>query len=95
MLAGIQKDLVEALLSDDPAASAAGLGVDPDGLVLGALLVRKLRLERLLRGDPRLREAFELDPEGFAGRFRRYHRAVRPEFFFPAEEAAAFRTYEG
>lgn len=84
-----QKALVEALLEGKSVP-----GVDPDGLALAALLVLKLRLERLLRGDPGLREAFEADPEGFSGRFRRYHRAVQPSFFFPAEESAAFRSFE-
>lgn len=108
-LARLTARVLEALGSADPAAAlergreAAGLGpgaraalaqADPDGLRLAGLLVKKLRLERLLAGDPALRQAFRADPPGFTARVRRYDAAVPPTTTWPAEEAAAFRAFE-
>jgi hypothetical protein len=61
--------------------------VDPDGLALTSVLVRKLRWERLLRGAPELAQAFEKDPQGFVERWRRYEAEVPPTAYFPIEEA--------
>ena len=67
--------------------------LDPDGLRLTALLIQKLRFERILRGDPDLRRRFEEDPEGFTRGFQRYLRATPPRAVFPAEEAEQFRAF--
>ena len=77
----------------DDEERAALLGVDPDGLRMTSLLVRKLRFERLVSGDPELRAACERDPRGVTESFVRYARAVPPTSSFPAEEAAAFRRF--
>jgi hypothetical protein len=65
-------------------------GVDPDGVRIAALLVAKLRFERLLRGSRAIEAAFERDPRAFSERFRRYHEAVPMSAFFPPDEAAGF-----
>lgn len=68
-------------------------GVDPDGLRLTALLVQKLRFERILRGDPEVRRRFDEEPEATAEAIRRYLEETAPRAIFPAEEARAFRTF--
>jgi hypothetical protein len=72
----------------------AALGNSADGMRLTRLLVEKLRLERLLRGDPELAAAFVRDEAAFVARFRRYCDAVPPTAVFPSEEAAAFAAFE-
>ncbi|MBK8101546.1 MAG: hypothetical protein IPK26_31075 [Planctomycetes bacterium] len=64
--------------------------LDADGLRLTALLVHKLRFERLLRGDPALRTLFAADPVGFTRRFDRYVATTAATAVFPAEEASLF-----
>jgi hypothetical protein len=109
VLGEVSRLVVEALQASDPAATlraglassaslspeerAALAGVDPDALLLTRLLVAKLRFERLLQGDPSLRPAFEADPAAFTERFRAYDRAVPPATCWPADEAAAFRSF--
>jgi hypothetical protein len=68
-------------------------GASPDGVRLAALLVARLRFERLMRGCPEAAGAFEADPGKFAASFRRYHAEVPPTAFFPAAEAALFRVW--
>lgn len=68
-------------------------GVDDDGLRLTALLVKKLRFEAILRGDPETRRRFERDPAGVARTFERYLRAEPRRALFPAEEAERFRAF--
>jgi hypothetical protein len=80
----------ETLTEEDRAALAR---VERDGFVLTSLLVKKLRFERAIRGDPELYEEFERDPEKFTACFRRYLARVRPLAFFPEEEARAFREF--
>lgn len=109
MLSELQRLLVQALQAGDPAAwlsarqdrraLAAGerellASLDPDGLRLTGLLVRKLRFERLLRGAARMRAAFAADPAAFVLRFDRYAREVPPAAVFPAEEVRAFEEFE-
>jgi hypothetical protein len=84
--------LLDALRSGDPAA-AARLGVDEDGFRMAALLVSKLRFERLMQGDRDAAAWFERDPAAFAAAFRRYHAAVRPTAYFPWEESALWRAW--
>lgn len=69
-------------------------GVDPDGVRIQALLVARLRFERLLAGSDTVAARFERDPGELASTFRRYHREVAMRAFFPADEAAAFDAWE-
>lgn len=107
MLATLTRIVVEALQADDPPAAlasaleraeldpterAALAAIDLDGLVLAGRLVKKLRFERLLQGDPTLRAEFHADPVGFLPRFRRWDQE-RPAWTpWPAEEAREFRS---
>ena len=106
MLIDLQRVLQRALASDEPletlrqasrhlppAARATLDRIDPEGLVLTSLLVRKLRFERLCSGDRTLEAWFDRDPAGFTGIFRAYNRAVPPREYFPREEARAFFAY--
>ena len=89
--------LLEAASSDpalDDDTRAALLRVDPDGVRIQALLVARLRFERLLQGSPDLGERFERDPAELTETFRRYHREVPMHAFFPADEARAFAAWE-
>lgn len=106
MLKDLQRAMAAALLSDSPLdalrAEAAALSpgdrallerIDPDGFLLSALLVKKLRFERILRGDDRSDAWFARDPEGFTDAFRTYNREIPSTAFFPVDEARAFRDW--
>lgn len=67
--------------------------IDRDGFVITSLLVRKLRFERICRGDRELEEWFGEEPERFTEAFRAYNRDVPPREYFPRPEAATFRAY--
>lgn len=69
------------------------LAADPDGVRMSALLVAKLRFERLLRGSPDAEAWFDRDGAGFTRAFRRYHREVPMTAFFPAAEARLWRAW--
>jgi hypothetical protein len=77
----------------DPWTRDALRRVDPDGVRMQALLVARLRFERLLQGSAALAERFEQDPDALTQRFRRYHREVPMHAHFPADEAAAFARW--
>ncbi len=81
---GISEEDREALVA------AAGF---PDGVRMAALLVTKLRFERLIRGSRSAEEWFERDGEGFARAFREYQGAVPPTAFFPGEEGRLFERW--
>jgi hypothetical protein len=66
---------------------------DEDGIRMAALLVARLRFERLLRGCPEAEAWFDRDPADFAAAFRAYHAAVAPTAFFPPGEARLFRRW--
>jgi hypothetical protein len=68
---------------------------DPDGVRLSALLVARLRFERLLRGCPEAEASFARDQAAFSAAFRRYHTDVPPTAFFPQAEAALYRQWVG
>lgn len=94
--------LAQALADAAPRLTAAELAAlralvaDPraaDGMRLSRLVVQKLRLERLLRGDRAAAAAFAADPAAFVARFQRYLAAVPPTAVFPSEEAAAFAAF--
>ncbi len=71
------------------------LALDADGLRLTRILIEKLRLERLVRGDPAAAAALVADETAFVARFRRYCEQVPPTAVFPSEEAAQFAAFEG
>jgi hypothetical protein len=106
VLIELQRVLQAALASDTPldtlreatrelpAEARAILDrMDLEGFVVGSLLVRKLRFERICRGDEALERWFDRDPGGFTEIFRVYNREVPPREFFPQPEAAAFRDF--
>lgn len=76
-----------------PAERAWLASLDADGLRLTALLVKKLRFERIVLGDERLGASFDADPRRFTRQFERYARTVPPTFAFPGEEAEAFAKW--
>lgn len=106
-LAALQAIVARACLSVDPPAELARAGadaaiaplvrgwlagVDADQLRIAALLVQKLRFERITRGDTAVREHFARDPGAFTREFSAYARSVLPELF-PAAEARAFAAF--
>ncbi len=109
MLSRLQELLVLALRESDPLAFLQAtvpnevdlsdqerawlLAIDGDGLRLTRMLIRKLRLQRIVRGDPQASAFMARDPAGFAACFARYDRDVAWNYVFPREEADAFRRY--
>ena len=87
--------LAAAMRADDPVAAMRAIhpAVDGDGVQMAALLIARLRFERLLRGSPAAESWFDRDPADFARAFRRYHAEVAPSAFFPADEAALFAAW--
>jgi hypothetical protein len=106
VLIELQRVLQAALASDKPLEvlreGARGLPaearaiverIDSDGFVVSSLLVRKLRFERICRGDTALEEWFDREPASFTEIFRAYNQEVPPREFFPQPEALAFREF--
>jgi hypothetical protein len=106
--AAFERILADALLAPDPVAAVraaaaepglpaalrrALLNMDEDGVRLSALLVARLRFERLMQGSPEAGRWFEDDAAGFTAAFRRYHQAVRASSFFPRGEARLFEAW--
>lgn len=100
----LQALLADALLHADPVAfvheqcKAPGADpslahIDPDGLRMAALLVTKLRFQRLINGSRPAGEWFTRDARGFTAAFREYHGAVPPVALDPWREAAAFAEW--
>ncbi|MEZ5966405.1 MAG: hypothetical protein R3F56_21395 [Planctomycetota bacterium] len=96
-LARLQALLADALLAPDPVAFLRARSdappVDADGLRLAALLIAKLRFQRLLNGSAAALEFWQQDPAGFTRAFRTYHQAVPPTAFDPWREAEAFAAW--
>jgi hypothetical protein len=104
-----ERVIARVLLAADPVAALAEAtrrtrdaalreqlrAVDADGLRLSALLVARLRFERLVRGSGAAAAWFDRDPAGFAAYFRAYHAEVPPRAFTPAAEAADFLRFVG
>ena len=67
---------------------------DADGIRISALIVARLRFERLLHGSIEAGVWFERDPEAFTGVFQRYHEEVPPRAFSPAAEARLFNAWQ-
>ena len=91
-----ERRLAAAMRARDPVAAVRALApdADADGVRMTALLVARLRFERLLRGSPAAEAWFAGDGPGFAAAFARYHAAVAPRAFFPAEEARLFAAWQ-
>jgi len=64
--------------------------LDGDGLRLSARIVQELRLERTLRGNPRLVADYDADPAGFSSAFVAWCEQHPGGAVFPADEAAAW-----
>ena len=103
-----ERKYLEALRADDPVKALRALAkdrgvaaavrtklakADAHGVRLTALLVAKLRFERLLNGSTEAADWFEREPEAFTAAFRRYHREAPQRAFFPKAEARAFRAW--
>jgi uncharacterized protein (UPF0276 family) len=103
-----ESSLLRALVSPDPSAALAAersdpalpaavrawLGaIDEDGFRMAALLVARLRFERLCCGSPEADAWFEASPEEFAVAFRAYHGSTAPEAYFPGGEARLFAAW--
>ena len=105
MLSDLQERMVDALYGENPAEDLQKIikdfeddpaeltTVQDDGWHLSHLLLMKLRFERLTRGNPALMEEFEQNPAAFTERFKEYHNAVKPNVFFPAEEAELYQEW--
>jgi hypothetical protein len=101
--------LADALIAADPVAALRAAAADDwppelrealataaaqeDGVRLTALLVVKLRFERLVQGSRRAGEWFDRDARDFADAFRRYHAAVPPTATDPRGEADLFERW--
>lgn len=103
-LARLQAHLAGLLRARDPAAALAAAraaadadprlaAVDADGLHIAALLVAKLRFQRLLSASPAAAEWFERDGRGFTEAFRAYHTSVPAGSLDPWGEADAFARW--
>ena len=107
-LVRFERIVADALVAPDPPAAleraardadlpdellAALAAVDATGLRLSALIVARLRFERLIHGSRRAAQWYDDDPAAFAAAFRRYQEAVPATAFFPAAEARAFETW--
>lgn len=94
----LQAALIRALHADDPVAALPPelrSRLDPRGVEITGLLVRKLRFGRILRGDPAIEKRFRDDPKEFTERFREYEREVAPTAYFPPEEKRLYRDFLG
>jgi len=66
---------------------------DADGIRITALIVQKLRFERLQRADDSIGQKFDDDPEGFLDQFEAYQESVPPTAYFPAEERRLWEAF--
>jgi hypothetical protein len=104
----LERAIARALVAADPLAATRRIArdrrhppnlrralrrADGAGIEITALLVARLRFERLLRGSPDAERWFDADASSFAAAFRRYHHDVPPKAFFPPDEARAFREW--
>jgi hypothetical protein len=58
-----------------------------------ALVLKKLRFERLTEGDRSAAEQFDRDPAAFLALYRAYTAATPPAPYFPDAEARQFRRW--
>lgn len=103
-IARLQVVLAEALLAADPVvfvqtlarqpdADPALRAIDADGLRMAALLVAKLRFQRLMNASRTAREWFQRDAAAFTVAFRRYHVEVPPTSLDPWGERDRFTDW--
>lgn len=100
--------VARALVAADPAEAWRAAAADPalpaelrdalgaaaeDGVRMAALIVARLRFERLIHGSRAAADWFERDPAAFAEAFRRYHAEVRPTAALPSGEARLFEAW--
>jgi hypothetical protein len=110
MNARLERLLARALCAEDPVASLRQAArdekldaatrmrlerADADGVRIAALLIARLRFERLIAGCPEAEAWFETDPAAFTRALRDYHHAVPPTAYFPAAEARLWRFHQG
>jgi hypothetical protein len=97
-----ERAMAGVILAGDPIAALEALPegdrallepIDRDGLRITALLVARLRFERLMNGSREAAEWFEEDPRAFTAAFKRYHTAVAPLSTIPKLEARAFEAW--
>jgi hypothetical protein len=109
MLRAVQELLLDCLLADDPVRAlrealpaAVNLsdeerawlaGIDADGLAITALIVKKLRFERLTLSHGEMQDLFDVDPARFMQLYREYTAAVPPTGYFPTQEGDLFRAW--
>lgn len=96
-LARQQALLADALLAADPVAflqdQDGAPDVDADGLRIAALLIAKLRFQRLLNASRAANEWWQRDEQEFTRAFRRYHQSVPPQALDPWGEAEQFEAW--
>ena len=100
-LAALQRATAAALRAPDAAAAMArvcadaGLPLTPDadGVRLAAMIIGRLRYERIVQGSAGAEAWFDADPAGFVREFRRYHAEVPAVGLFPRGEARLFRQW--
>jgi hypothetical protein len=106
--ARLERLVADALTSADPLAGFERAARDPElpaelraalqrasplGIRLSALIVARLRFERLVQGSVAAAEWFARDPAGFTEAFRRYHVSVAPTGTTPGEEGKLFERW--
>ncbi|MDA1264675.1 MAG: hypothetical protein O2816_06310 [Planctomycetota bacterium] len=97
-LARLQRLMADALVDPEPdtalrAADPAFADTDPDGVRIAALLIVRLRFERVIHGSRQGGEWFDEDPAAFAAAFKRYHAEVPPTAATPSGEARLFEAW--
>ncbi len=96
-LAALQQRLGAVLCAPDPVAAwrerLPELALDEAGLRVAALLVAKLRFERLMSASRDAREWFARDAQAFTEAFRRYHHEVPPPALDPWGETDVFARW--
>jgi len=92
-VAAIRALAEDASLPEELRQAARAAVTHARGIELTALLVARLRFERLMQGSTEASALFERDPVGFAELFRAYHREVAPNVFFPAQEGRLFAAW--
>ncbi len=107
-LARFQAVLAQVFLQPDTRAALASAARDPqlaaelreslaaasaEGVRMSALIVVRLRFERVLHGSEFGAAWFERDPKAFAAAFKRYHADVPPTAQTPWDEAPLFDAW--
>ena len=90
-VAGFERAARDPALPDELRAALAA--AHPTGIRMAALLVARLRFERLIQGSRAAADWFARDPADFARAFKRYHHAVPATAALPSEEAKLFERW--